>query len=354
MCKKISLEKNFLYKEFIVKGKNVTQIALENNISRTTISRELNIKLSIKNTKKVRGKFLYRTIGHLFVEDFDVKKLSWKCKCECGKICYRNSANLRLSTQNSSCGCESWPKRRKSPHWRGYEDVPLSFWSRFKKGARERNIIFNISTKDIWEVYIKQDKRCIYTGEHLVFQTKNDCKSGNASLDRIDSKKGYTVANIQLVVKKINIMKMGEKSSEFVEIADNIVNYEKEKSMSVNQIILSGHLTRDPETKDVGDKKVSKFGLAVNRNYGENEVDFFDIEAWGPSQVCTEKFLVKGKEVTVIGSVRQDRWEDKEGKSRSKVFVRADNIQLHGKKDSDKADKPAKTKAEKPAEDVPF
>jgi single-strand DNA-binding protein len=122
--------------------------------------------------------------------------------------------------------------------------------------------------------------------------------------------------------------------------------------MATNVVVLEGNLTKEPEVKQVGESKVAKFGLAVNRRMKDkDEVDFFDVEIWGKSADFVEEYVTKGSNVTVVGEARQDTWQDKEGKNRSKVFFRANSVQLHGKKDSDKA---PKAKAEDKTEAVPF
>jgi len=122
--------------------------------------------------------------------------------------------------------------------------------------------------------------------------------------------------------------------------------------MATNVIVLEGNLTKEPEVKQVGESKVAKFGLAVNRRMKDkDEVDFFDVEVWGKSADFVEQFVTKGANVTVVGEARQDRWE-KDGKNLSKVFFRGNSVQLHGgKKDSEK---PAKVAKETKTEDVPF
>jgi single-strand DNA-binding protein len=104
----------------------------------------------------------------------------------------------------------------------------------------------------------------------------------------------------------------------------------------LNCVTLIGRLTRDADLKyTASGTAVSKFSIAVNRNVkkGDNwetEASFFDIVLWGRQAESLDKYLLKGKQVGVMGELRQDRWEQ-EGKSRSKVEVVADTIQLLGR-----------------------
>jgi hypothetical protein len=67
---------------------------------------------------------------------------------------------------------------------------------------------------------LKQNKKCAYTNIDLYFTkfNTNFNRYTNASIDRIDSSKPYTLENIQWVDKKINIMKSSYKSEEFIKL----------------------------------------------------------------------------------------------------------------------------------------
>jgi single-strand DNA-binding protein len=104
----------------------------------------------------------------------------------------------------------------------------------------------------------------------------------------------------------------------------------------INQVVLIGRLTRNAELKySAGGVAVSKFVVAVNRKTkrGDEWVDeasFFDIALWGKQGEALNQYLVKGKQVGINGELRQERWQDNQGKSRSRIEVIANNIQLLG------------------------
>ncbi len=106
-----------------------------------------------------------------------------------------------------------------------------------------------------------------------------------------------------------------------------------------NRVILVGNLTKDPELAYTPQgTAVSKFSLAVNRRYtsgGEKkeEVDFFDIEAWDKLAELASEYLSKGSPVLIEGRLKQDRWEDDSGKSRSRIKIVATAIQFLPKSD---------------------
>jgi len=102
--------------------------------------------------------------------------------------------------------------------------------------------------------------------------------------------------------------------------------------MSINSVIIEGNLTRDPETKAIGDKTVIKFSIAENTRmkdsggqWVDGEPNFFEVEYWPSDPQYWLKRLGKGVGVIVVGRLKQDRWE-KEGVKHERVRVRAESI----------------------------
>jgi len=97
---------------------------------------------------------------------------------------------------------------------------------------------------------------------------------------------------------------------------------------SINQVILLGRLTRDPEARTTtSGKTVVSFSLAVDRVGQDDQADFFDITAWEKLGELVTQYLSKGRRVLVQGRLRQDSWDDKEtGKKRSRVEVTATDV----------------------------
>lgn len=102
-----------------------------------------------------------------------------------------------------------------------------------------------------------------------------------------------------------------------------------------NHVVLIGRLTRDAELRyTASNLAVCKFSLANNQrrkkdNAWVDEAHFFDVTVWGKTAESLHKYLVKGKQVAVEGQLRQSRWE-KDGQTRSRVEINANNIQLLG------------------------
>lgn len=101
---------------------------------------------------------------------------------------------------------------------------------------------------------------------------------------------------------------------------------------SVNQVILLGNLTRDPELRQTpSGQSVASFSLALNRSYKDQAgewqeaTDFIDVVAWGPLGERVSQYLAKGRRVLVQGRLQSRSWEQ-EGVKRSKVEVLANDV----------------------------
>ncbi len=117
---------------------------------------------------------------------------------------------------------------------------------------------------------------------------------------------------------------------------------------NLNSLLIEGNLVKDPELSYTPKgTAVCKFAVASNRFFKQDqetqkEVSFFDVTTWARlAEVCGE-YLKKGRGVRVVGRLKQDRWTDPEGKTRSKIYVIAEHVefkpQLKNKDGEDKAD----------------
>lgn len=97
---------------------------------------------------------------------------------------------------------------------------------------------------------------------------------------------------------------------------------------SINQVILMGRLTRDPEQRTTtSGKTIVSFSIAVDRVGQDDSADFFNVTAWEKLGELVMQYLGKGRRVLVQGRLRQDTWDDKEtGKKRSNVEVTATDV----------------------------
>lgn len=102
--------------------------------------------------------------------------------------------------------------------------------------------------------------------------------------------------------------------------------------MSVNRVVLSGNLTRDPEVRTTqGGTPIMSLGLAVNdrrkNSNGEWEdyANFIDCTMFGNRAQNVSQYLSKGQRVMIDGKLRYSQWE-RDGQKRSKIEVIVDDI----------------------------
>ena len=105
--------------------------------------------------------------------------------------------------------------------------------------------------------------------------------------------------------------------------------------MSINRVIISGNLTRDPELRSTASGlPVLGFGVAVNdrrknQQTGEWEdyPNFIDCTMFGARAEALSRYLNKGTKVSIEGKLRWSQWE-REGQKRSKIEVIVDELEF--------------------------
>lgn len=108
----------------------------------------------------------------------------------------------------------------KHPMWKGYNDISHTYWANLKHGAKTRKIIFELSIEYAWSLYILQQKKCYLSGIDIGFEAS---KSNTASLDRIDSNKGYIKGNVQWLHRDINFAKQSMTNIQFIEMCRRVI-----------------------------------------------------------------------------------------------------------------------------------
>ena len=99
----------------------------------------------------------------------------------------------------------------------------------------------------------------------------------------------------------------------------------------LNQIIIMGRLTRDPELRRTqSGTAVCSFSVAVDRDFksqsGEKETDFIDIVAWRSTAEFVSKYFTKGSMAVVSGRLQIRDWTDREGGKRRSAEIVVDNM----------------------------
>lgn len=101
----------------------------------------------------------------------------------------------------------------------------------------------------------------------------------------------------------------------------------------MNQVVLIGRLTRDPELRFIPNSgtAVARFSLAVNREFkreGQPDADFFNIVVWGKQAENCANYLKKGRLVAINGNLRNNNYEDKNGVKHYSVEVVANRVEF--------------------------
>lgn len=107
---------------------------------------------------------------------------------------------------------------------------------------------------------------------------------------------------------------------------------------NLNRVIINGNLTTDCKLEyGKSGTAYGGFCIAVNRSVKEGEnwgevASFFEVKAFGKLFESQHPYLTKGANVTVEGSLIQERWKTKEGKNQSKIIIQSDTLYLGPKK----------------------
>lgn len=110
--------------------------------------------------------------------------------------------------------------------------------------------------------------------------------------------------------------------------------------MSINRVVISGNLTRDPELRTTASgTAVLGLGVAVNdrrknpqTGEWEDYPNFVDCTMFGSRAEAVSRFLTKGQKVTIEGKLRWSQWE-RDGQKRSKLEVIVDEIEFMSPRD---------------------
>lgn len=91
----------------------------------------------------------------------------------------------------------------------------------------------------------------------------------------------------------------------------------------MNEVRISGRLTRDPEMRITTNSVVANFSIAhsYKQKSGDQKVNFFDIVAWRDIADKIVADFKKGEYIEITGYLEQQTWKNNEGEKRSKVVV---------------------------------
>ena len=155
---------------------------------------------------------------------------TWVCTCSCGEEKVYSSDHLtRKKCPVKSCGCLARRRGKDHPYWNGFEGISGNWWYshilRERKQTARKQVPVEITMEYAWALFINQDMKCALSGVNL--EIANTGKYNTASIDRIDSSKGYEEGNVQWVHKDVNFMKRSYSQEYFIDICRKIAaNFE--------------------------------------------------------------------------------------------------------------------------------
>jgi len=107
-----------------------------------------------------------------------------------------------------------------------------------------------------------------------------------------------------------------------------------------NQTFIIGNVGQEPELKQIGTGQVCNFSVAVSNNYldkqgnKQQKTEWFNVSAFGKlAEVCAN-YCKKGKQVFIVGEIKTNKWEDKNGNKRETISLIAQKLKLLGGKES--------------------
>lgn len=164
---------------------------------------------SIMTSKEVIKSISLSTKGRSYQERYGIKKAE-ELKAKRSKDAKKQFKNLEQRIV------------RRHKNWKGYKDISGDYWTHLCKAAKKKNKGFDLTIEFIWELFEKQNGQCaisklpIYLDTKLGSLNKNGYQRRTASLDRIDSSRGYTKDNVQWLHKEINQMKSCRNQKDFI------------------------------------------------------------------------------------------------------------------------------------------
>lgn len=147
-------------------------------------------------------------------------KFQQLCRCGCGAEEYVITHRLNSTVSSRAVACTACARLRhrrgnSHPNWTGGYIISGTYWEQIQRGARDRGLEFTLTIEYIEQLFQEQDGRCALTGVDISLPSGTG--EYTASLDRIDSSKGYVEGNVQWTHKDINRLKMDYPEEQFLE-----------------------------------------------------------------------------------------------------------------------------------------
>lgn len=148
-------------------------------------------------------------------------------QCSCGNVQPMSVSYFYSKKYKKSYTCK---KCSNSSKFKGIHLLSGYYFNQLRHGATSRNLEFCIDLEYLWDLFEQQNRLCALTKLPITLSPtygidfkKQDKHKQTASLDRIDSNKGYIIGNVQWVHKTINRMKSNLVEDYFVDLCKLVV-----------------------------------------------------------------------------------------------------------------------------------
>ena len=174
------------------------------------------------------------------------------CICDCGEEIVMPRSTLKYSAREELTCKEcikveqrdlTVEKYGDAAKWLDHGELSRKYWINIVRNAAYKNLSLTIVPKDIWEIWQRQKGKCAITGWNLTMPTNESLSNTTAviehtaSLDRIDSEKGYTKDNVQWTHKHVNLAKGDLPQQEFIDFCKLVTDYHNNPNRPVHDVI---------------------------------------------------------------------------------------------------------------------
>lgn len=155
------------------------------------------------------------------------------------------------------CALRHWHERCVGRSYKSIGELNGNQYRRYKEGAKNRGIYFNVSQQFLWDLFVKQKGLCKLSGlllnlrSNYVKNSSGKCRGTHydthkitASLDRIDNTRAYTEDNVQWVHKCINLMKGALSDSDFIYFCKKVSKVNKNKDNTEPSLLNGGNFVQ--------------------------------------------------------------------------------------------------------------
>ncbi len=144
----------------------------------------------------------------------------YKVSCDCGEECLK--VPIEIKNPNRFFQCEKCSHKENMKNIKSKNgqigDLTLTEYTKLKRSAEKRSYSFEVSIEYLWNLFKNQKQICAITGDFIP-------NIQEASLDRIDSSKGYLEGNVQWTTQQANLSKHVMTMNELYKFCKKILNH---------------------------------------------------------------------------------------------------------------------------------